>query len=207
MHKRLILIGPGDTESHYQRILNIDKKGLNNHINDIASSLINNTQEIAILPDKGICLEIAKSYKKQGGKNITALIPLSDKTFGTDHIRPNIEIKINNEPLFNNIIDTDNWYKQDIIHGIMGDAILYLGSSPGSDGELNYAIYLYRLLQGRKQEISVSGKFIHKDSLIDNNLTIYVYTPFLKNKQLSIELEYYIKQQKIDLIYLNSSLS
>jgi len=201
---RLSLIGPGDIEFHYSTLLGISKEKFDTETEKIAKILVESGIEIEILPDKGISFEIAKLYKKHGGKMVIASIPKSDKTFGIKHLEPYINEKINNKPIFDEIIDTESWFKQDLIKGLLGDAIFYLGSSPGTDGELNYAIYLYKLLIGKKEGIEISGKKIHPEIRAGENFTIFVYSPFLIKKKLPFEIEKYIKKIGINLVYIKN---
>ena len=195
---RIVLIGPGDIEYHYQKLLGISKKKLEVELDDIAKSLVDSDCEIDILPDKGISFEIAKRYKEMGGKKVVASLPKSDKTFGVKHLEEFVG-KID----FDEVIDTGDWFKHDLIKGLLGDAILYLGSSPGTNGELNYAIYLYKLLSGRKEGIEIAGKYIHPSIRAGIDFKIFVYSPFLKNSKLDPELEDYIRKFGIELIYVS----
>lgn len=200
----LTLIGPGDLEFHYNKLLNIQKENFQKQIENIAKILAESEVEIELLPDKGISFEIAKLYKKYNGKKITAALPKSDKTFGIKHLEPYLNEKINHKPLFDNIIDSENWYKHDLIKGLFGNAVLYLGSSPGTDLELNGAVYIYKLLTGRKEGVEVAGKYVHPEVCAGNNFTIFVYSPFLTNKKLSKEQESYIKKFNINLVYIKN---
>ncbi len=201
---RISLIGPGDVNFHFSELLDFSKKEIELEISKIAKSLANSGVEIELLPDRGICFEIAKKYKENKGKQVIASLPLSDKTFGTQHLKPFLETKINNKPLFDKIIDTENWFKHDLIKALLGNKVLYLGSSPGTDGEMKYAIYLYKLLKGFKDGVSTSSKRVHSEILAGENYTFLIYTRFLKNKKLSPEDEAYLKKFKIKLLYINS---
>lgn len=197
---KISLIGPGDLEFHYQNLLNINNEKLQKHINKIAKALAKSDNEIIILPDKGISLEIAKKYKEMNGKKVIAAIPKSDNTFGIKHIEQYIDNNI-----FNEIIDTENWFKHDLIKGLLGNAILYLGSSPGTDGELNYALYLYKIITRQKENLQKLKQEIHPNIEADENLKIFVYSPFLIKKRLKTETEEYIKKLGIKLIYIKNS--
>jgi len=201
----LSLIGPGDVEYHYQKLLGISKEKFEKELEEISKIIANSQTEILLLPDRGISLEIAKLYRKNNGKKIIGVVPKFDTTFGIKHLEPYMNLEINQKPLFDEIIDTENWYKHDLIKGLLGNAILYLGSSPGTNGELNYAIYLFKFLQGKKDGLKIKGKSIHPEIKADENFTIYVYTPFLKNKKLVFELEEYIKRFNINLVYINKA--
>lgn len=197
---RLSLIGPGDIEYHFQKLLKIPKQKFQSELEKIAQALVDSGVELEILPDKGISFRLAELYKQKGGIRVIAAIPKSDKTFGVKHLEP-----FTNSEIIDETIDTENWYKHDLIKGLLGNAVLYLGSSPGTNGELNYAIYLYKILTGRKEGVEVAGKFIHPEVRAGNNYTIFVYSPFLKSGKLNEETEAYIKKFNIKLIYANNS--
>lgn len=196
---QLSLIGPGDIEFHFYELLKMKKPVFNKHLNEIAKALAESNSELVILPDKGISFEIARLYKENGGKKVIASVPFSDSTFGIKHLEP----YINQKSIIDETIDTENWYKHDLIKGLLGHAILYLGKSPGTNGELNYAIYLYKLIT--KQKPGVTPNIIHPNIIADKNFTIFVYQPFLKNKKLDKELEAYIKKFNIKLVYIKDA--
>ena len=61
----------------------------------------------------------------------------------------------------------------------------------------------YLTLQNKKG-IEIAGKFIHPEIKADSDYTIFVYTPFLKNKKLSPEDEFYLKKYNINLVYIEN---
>ena len=201
---RISLIGPGDVKFHYQELLDISKQKLDSELEQIAQSLVGSDVEIELLPDKGVSIEIAKLYKQKNGKKVIGAVPKSDKTFGIEHLKPYIDTRIKNKPLFDEIIDSGDWFKHDLIKGLLGNAILYLGSSPGTDGERHYAVYLYKLMSGFKGGVEVSGKHIHPEIKAGNNFTILAYQPFLSEGKLPKEDEAYMKKFGINLIYVKS---
>ena len=146
----LSLIGPGDIEFHYYELLGIPKEKFNSELEHIAQSLVDSGVELELLPDRGVSFELAKLYKQKGGKKVIGTVPQSDKTFGTEHLQEFIRTKVNNKPVFDEIIDSGDWFKHDLIKGLMGDALLCLGSSPGTDGERQYAVYLFKLYAKRR---------------------------------------------------------
>ncbi len=201
---RLALIGPGNIEFHFQKLLGISKQKFNSELEKIAQSFVNSNIELECLPDKGISFTLAKLYKQKGGQKVIATIPKSDKTFGIKHLEPYINEKINNKPIFDETIDSGDWFKHDMTKALFGDAILYLGRSPGTDLEKNGAEYLYKIMTGNKKGVEVAGKFIHPKIKAGKNFTIFVYSPFLKNKKLSFEDEAYLKKDKIKLVYIKN---
>lgn len=202
---RIALIGPGNPEFHYQELLKIGKEKYQEQVREIARALVNSNSEIELLPDKGICIDIAKEYKTLHGKKVVGSVPLSDRTFGIKHLQEYMQEQINGKPLFDSIIDTGDWFKHDLIKGLMGDAILYLGASPGTDGERHYAVYLYKLIAGFKKGVEVSASSIHLQARAGKNFRIFVYSPFLIAKKLPKEDEEYARKFGIDLVYVNSA--
>ena len=201
---RISLIGPGDIEFHYQELLGISKEKLQSELEKIADTLVNSGVELEFLPDRGISFELAKLYKKKGGKKVIGAVPQDDKKFGIKHLQEYIDAKINNKPLFDLIINSGDWFQHDMIKGLLGHAVLYLGSSPGTDLERHSAVYLYKLMQRFKKEVEISGTAIHPEIKATNNYTIFVYKPFLKNKKLPSEDEAYMKKFNINLVYINN---
>ena len=201
---RLSLIGPGDIEYHYNKLLKIDNNTLNNHLDKIAQLLVNANAELEILPDRGVSTELAKLYKKKGGKKVIGAVPKSDTTFGIEHLKPYINEKVNGKPLIDEIIDTGDWFKHDLIKGLLGNHLLCLGSSPGSNGERHYAVYLYKLMQRFKEGVEISGKRIHPEIRAGKNFSIIAYSPFFLDKKLPREDEAYCEKFGINLYYAKS---
>ena len=203
MEKRISLIGPGDIEFHYKKLLDLPEEDIKNQINGISKALVNSGCEIELLPDKGICIEIAKEYKKQGGKKVVGSVPQSDNIFGISHLEKYIHEKVNGKNLFDEIINSGDWFKHDLIKGLMGNAVLYLGASPGTDGERHYSVYLYKLIKKFKEGVEISGKKIHPEIRAGEDYSIIVYSPFLLNKKLPSEDEAYLEKFGIKLFYIN----
>lgn len=200
---RLVLIGPGDIEFHYNELLNLDKNTFESHLKNISKALAESKTELALLPDRGIAFEIAKFYKQNKGKKVIALLPESDQDFGIKHLQSYLTTQINNKPLFNEKINTENWYKHDMIKPLFGDAVLYLGNSPGTEFEKSGAIYLYKLLTGKRQGVKAL-KTLHPDIRAKENFTFFIYSPFIIKNKLSQEDEAYIKKFNINLIYIKT---
>ena len=203
---RISIIGAGAVESHYVEILGIKKEEVLKEINDISKVLANSGHDIVLLPDRGMPFEVAKLYKELGGKKAYGTVPLNDKDFGIGHLKEYIEAETNGKKVFDKIINTDNWYKQDMTMGLYGDAILLLGLSTGSLGELSYAYYLYKIFKGHKPGVKGDGKSLHSEIVAGENipLTTYAYKPFIKDK-LPYELEKYIEKFWGKLVYVKNS--
>ncbi len=199
------MIGAGDVSYHYKELLKIPEAKFNKHLVKIAKVLAKNS-EIVLLPDRGISFEVAKKYKEFGGSKVVGTIPVSDKTFGTKHLEPFINATVDGKKLFDETIDTDNWYKQDLTHCLFGDVILMLGNTLGSLGELSYGYYLYKLVTGYKPEVKTAIKNIHPDARAgtQTNFSLLVYKPFVKGK-LSFEIEEYIKKMGCKIYYVKNA--
>ncbi|MAG02605.1 hypothetical protein CMI42_04670 [Candidatus Pacearchaeota archaeon] len=202
---RVSLIGPSDIEFHYHELLGVGDDKLNSELERIAGVLVDSDVEVEFLPDKGVCLEIAKLYKKKNGKKVIGAVPKSDSTFGIDHLKQYIEEQVDGKRLVDEVIDSGDWFKHDMIKGLMGNAVLYLGSSPGTDGERHYAVYLYKLLNRFKEGIEVSKEKIHSEIRAGKDYSIIVYSPFLIGGKLSKEDEKYMEKFGVKLYYVNSS--
>jgi hypothetical protein len=203
---KISLIGAGDVEGHYVEILGLKKEKVLAEINDISKILADSKHEIVVLPDRGVPFEIAKKYKECGGKKAYGTVPINDKDFGIGHLKEYTEAKVNGKKVFDSIINTDNWYKQDLTMCLYGDAIFLLGLSTGSLGELAYAYYLYKILKGHKPGVKKEANSVHSDIVAGQNmpLTTFVYSPFVKEK-LPFELEKYIEKFQGKLIYVKNT--
>lgn len=203
---RISLIGAGDIKGHYSGILKLSRKKVEKEMNNLAKVLADSRYEIVALPDRGMPFEITKKYKQFGGKKAYGTVPLNDKDFGIGHMKQYIESKINGKKVFDEIINTDNWYKQDMTCCLYANAILLLGLSTGSLGELSYAYYLYKIFKGYKSGVKTNGKQIHPEIRAGETIPYitFVYKPFVKGK-LPYELEEYIKKFGGKVIYINNS--
>ncbi len=164
-------------------------------VEKIAKVLAENV-EIVVLPDKGICFEVAKKYKEKKGKKIIGVVPFDDKDFGIKHLDKYLKSGI-----FDELINTGDWYKQDMQNILFGDCVLCLGYSLGSIGELSYGYYLYK--QIRQKEFDL--KKLNKEIRAGENFDLIVYEPFVSGR-LPMEIEknilelgckiYYVKDWK-----------
>lgn len=201
---RVSLIGPGDIDFHYQQILGISKEKFQSQLEKIAKALVDSGIELELLPDKGVCFELAKIYKTNNGKRVVASVPKSDKAYGIKHLEPYLNEKINEEKLFDEEIDTGDWKQQNRLKALLGDVVLYLGISLGSDLELNYAAYIFKLMKGFKQ--GLTAKYLHPEVRASKIIpyTILVYSPFLNSGKLQKETEAYMKKYGINFEYIKN---
>jgi hypothetical protein len=203
---RVVLIGPGDIEYHYEELLEIEKIDLDDKIDEIASVLAKSDVELIILPDREISFEIAKKYKEKGGKKVIGTIPKKDKDFGIKHLKKYIEEKVNDKPIIDEIFDTENWYKQDMAVTMFGDVVLMLGNSLGTLGEFAYGLYLYKIFKGKKKGVDVLEHKIHPEIKAGSKhpFTIIIFKPFIKDK-LNTEIETYCRKIGAKLVYIESA--
>ena len=203
---RVSLIGAGDIEYHYFRLLKLSKKKFEKEIEKIAKTLADLEVELVLLPDRGICFEIAKIYKKFGGKKVYGTVPYSDREFGIKHLIPYITAKVDGRKVFDKIINTCNWYKQDLTCCLYGDITLMLGNSLGSLGELVYGFYLYKLFAGAKPKVKIKRDKIHSEIRAGRKIpfSTIIYLPFFKER-LNSEIESYIKKLNGKIYYINTS--
>lgn len=203
---RATLIGAGDISFHYNDLLNIPEEKLDEEIAKIAEVLAESGTEIILTPDRGICFEIAKEYKRCNGKKAYGIVPASDRDLGIKHLQPYLDSRVNGEKVIDNTLDTGNWYKQWFMHNLFGDIILLLGSSLGSHGELMCSYYFYKVFNGDKPEISARKKDIHQDIKAGEKmpLTLLIYRPFIK-ENLNPEIEAYIIKSGGKIIYVEDA--
>ncbi len=203
---RVVLIGPGDVDYHYTHLLKIEKERLREEIDKIAKALVDSNSEIVLLPDRGIALEVAKAYKALGGKTVLGTVPFKDLDFGIKHLEPYMGMEIVGEKLFSGFIDTVTWYKQDLTIGLFGDAILVLGYSLGSLGELMYAYYIYKLLNNKKPYVKISRENIHPEIRAGTRFPLIsiIYTPFVSTR-LHREIEGHIKMVGGEIRYVSNT--
>ena len=202
---RIVLIGPGSKEFHFKEILGIDMEEVEQEEEKIAQALHSANIEIALLPDKGISLDIARKFKALGGK-VICLAPLSDKFPGIGHLKQYMETQVNGRLLFDEFIDTGDWPRQDLNMALYGDVVLSLGRSPGTEGERQYGVYMYKIVSGFKSGVSQGIETIHKQARAGKTIpyTIVIYTPFFSSK-LPLEDEAYAKRFGVNLVHIKNS--
>lgn len=201
---KVVLIGFGDLDFH-AKMIGITKTKLNKLIGEIALALVESNSEIVLLPDKGVCFEIAKKYKKLGGKKVIGVVPKSDIDFGIKHLKEYIEFKVNGKNLFDEIINSGTWYKENLTHCLFGEKILFLGKSLGAVGELCFGYYLFRLFNMRKKINVIDNKY-YSQFLAGRNVSFdtIVFLPFNKTK-IDYEIEKYIEGTNSKIFYVNNS--
>ena len=201
---RISIIGVGDVEYHFQRLLGMSKEEFTRHIDGIGEVLAQSGIDIVITPDMGSPLEVAKVFrsKKPRGR-VYGLVPKSDLDFGMEHILRYMDAEVDGERVFDDFIDAGNWYKLDVSKAATGDDVLLLGKSLGSVGEFALGFYIYKLLAKKKPLVKVErddiGTHIRAGKIIP--FTAIIYLPFVKER-LDYEIEAYIKKVGGKIIYV-----
>jgi hypothetical protein len=203
---RVSIIGAGDIKFHYNELLEMSDNELSIHLEKIAFVLKETDSIPVALPDRGIPFELTKKFKEIGGEKAIGVAPLSDNSFGITHMNEFIESNVGGKKVFDEVIDTDNWYKQDMTHCLFGETILVLGITTGSLGELAYGYYLYNLMQGHKPGVKTKSNMIHEKIVAGSKIPLntIVYMPFVKGK-LPFELEKYIEKFGGKVFYVKNS--
>ncbi len=193
---KVTLIGAGDIKFHYSELLKIPEKKFSEHVRKIAKVLAE-TSEIVLAPDRGVCIEIAKEYKKLHGKKVYGVTPMDDKDFGIEHLKTHLNAEVNGKKIFDEVINTETWYKQHFAFSLFGDVILMLGASLGTYYELASGFFAYKIFNGKKPGLQIMKKKVHKKIIAGNKipLSLIVYKPFMKS-DLQIEIKEYIKKSR-----------
>jgi len=203
---RVSLIGPGDIEFHYHNLLGISQDKFYSILEKLAKSLSKSDVELELLPDRGVSLELAKKFKENKGGRVVASIPKSDTGYGIAHLTPYINTEVRGKKLFDEEIDTGDWGQQNRLKGLLGDVTLFLGITFATELEMNYALYLTRLMKGTKKGVE-NAQYLHPEVRAGKNIpyTFLIYSPFLKARKLPFETEAYMKKYGINFEYIKNS--
>jgi hypothetical protein len=133
---KVSILGVGDV-SKISRHSDVPASELKVLIDSLGKFLADNGYEIVIIPDRGVPLEVAKSYKKHNGKCVHGFVPKKDKRFGIEHIKPNLSI-------LDKEIVVASWYDANGEIAAAGDVCIAIGLSPGIIAEVALLKYHYR---------------------------------------------------------------
>lgn len=138
---RVSILGAGE-KSKIIKYARIGEPELNRLIRDIGEFLAKLKAEIVIVPARGIAYEVAKAYKKAGGKKVIGLVPRDDKRYGISHIKG--YLKITDEE-----VNIGNWYDLNGEIASYGDAAICIGLSPGAMVDICFMKYHRKYLNSR----------------------------------------------------------
>jgi hypothetical protein len=134
---RCVLLGPSDIS----KIARFGKiKDTQSYIKEMGKLLARYIEELIITPDYGIYLEIAKAYKKAGGKKLIGMFP-EDERFGTKQLKENFKFCDETRSI------KGDWYKLGAEITIQGEIVICTGYSPGVMIELSYLKYMQKYLK------------------------------------------------------------
>lgn len=169
---KVAVIGPSDA-SKLTRLIGLEESKIEKRLEEVAKILV--PHSLLVIPDKGIPIEVAKFYKKLGGKEVIGYVPRLDKDYGIEHLKPFLH-------LLDKEIEVNDWHNAvpKMIHE--SDYVICLGLAPGVLIELGYVKYN---LKWKKKKVK----------------KVYVFKDMISAGQLPIELEEEIKSV---LAYINS---
>ncbi len=178
---RLALIGPSDMDYYACEILGVSKEELFKRLEGVVEQ-VGPGKDLLLLAAPGIAKEFSSRYKKKYGCSVWATMPKQDTYFGTDMLDDDCQ-------LYDEIIDSGTWFEQDLLHALYGDAVLMLGTSLGTLGELVYGIYCFDLLKkgiGKRKEEMIA--------LNHEKLQIHVAMSLMPSK-LDVAIEKYGREK------------
>ncbi len=136
---RISITASGDSKK-ILRYSKISEQELEKLVNDLAKLLADKGHEIIIIPSKGLSYEIAKAYKKYGGKKVIGLVPARDKKYGIKHLESQLNI-------LDEKIELDTWYETSSELAASGDICIVIGISPGIMRIISPLKYKYKFKQ------------------------------------------------------------
>ncbi|MFW5746880.1 MAG: hypothetical protein ACOCWQ_05020 [Nanoarchaeota archaeon] len=201
---RVSIIGAGDRQYHFGELLGMDDGIVDQHLEEIAEALAKNRAEVVLLPDRGVCVDLARHYRQSGGISVIATVPLKDEMFGISHLQPYREEVFAQGPLFTETVDTGSWFQQDAIITLLGDVVLMLGVTLGSLQELTFGLYLYKLFVGQKGGIEIARDCVHPQIRAGESFRVLCYRPFMRGP-LNEEIEAYATKIGVEIIYIDDA--
>jgi len=159
---RVSVIGAGDIEKIY-RYSGITEYELNELIDNVGMILAKLGVELVILPDRGVPVHVAESYKRYGGKKIIGLIPKDDMRYGIKHLGD-----------YKKLIDVEenigDWYDLNGEIAASGDFCICIGYSCGVATEIGMLKYHYKYLNSKTKLIVFKNTIsmaLHKEMEVD----------------------------------------
>ncbi len=198
---RLSIIGPGDTDYHYEKLLKLTKLQWRDHIDSIAAVIKELGGELSLVPSRGACFELARSLRVISDTSIVGIIP-TDGEEPTSHQKTFMDATVKEKRVFSGFIETGDWYKQAHISILFGDVVLVLGYTLGSIGELMHGLYMYKLAIGDKPSVKTGLNKFHPKLRAGRNkkFSVIFYQPFIQDR-LASELANYAIKHKVDILY------
>lgn len=187
MALKIGIIGP----TNIQKLSRLTKRPVSFYLQktkEIGKLLSEINCELWINSDKGVAINIAKSYKKNKGKKLVILYPGKGEPWPNKHARPYIKYadELRKEP---------DWFWTNYNVTAIPDICICTGLSAGTLSELAYIKWNYQLKRGNLKKIIVikellRGKKLPPEIEVDiKKILIYIN----KAKELKQILEKYSK--------------
>jgi len=142
---KVTILGAGDvTKVH--RFGKMTEEKAKQLIKDVGKLIAEKKMDIVIVPARGIPYEVAKAYKKAGGKKIIGIVPRDDKKYGIKHIREYMHI-IDEE------VNIGDWYNLNGEIAACGNFAVCIGMSSGAMCDIAMLKYHYKYLGSKTKLI------------------------------------------------------
>lgn len=163
---RVAILGPGDVEL-ISKHTSMNKEDVKKFINDFGKFLAEINAELIIAVDRGIPYEVAKIYKKSGGRKVYGVNPESHEKYDKkEQIKPFLDI-IDEE------IKVASWYHLNGEIASFSDVAVAFGLSCGTMADIVFLYFHYKYLKSETKLImylpSMSGK-LHPE--IEESLSV-----------------------------------
>jgi hypothetical protein len=143
---KVSILGAGDREKVLKHA-GLKAEELDSLIKATGETLARLGAEIIIVPARGIPLEVARAYKKAGGKSVTGLVPRDDKRYGLGHIEEYLG-EADQE------VNIGTWYDLNGEIASQGQASICIGLSPGAMLDMCFMKY-HRKYLGSKTRLII----------------------------------------------------
>jgi hypothetical protein len=136
---KVAVLGPGDC-SLISKHANLAEKNVKEFIEELGKFLAENNIEIIIAVDRGLPYEVAKVYKKYGGKKVYGVNPQSHEKYDKEKaIKPFLDV-IDEE------IKVASWYHLNGEIASFSDVAVSFGLSCGTLADIIFLYFHYKYL-------------------------------------------------------------
>ena len=143
---KVSILGPGDY-SLIERHSKLNKKDIEEFIEDFGKFLAENDFEIIIAVDRGIPYEVAKVYKKYNGRKVYGVNPQSHEKYDKQEaIKPYMDV-IDEE------IKVASWYHLNGEIASLSDVAVSFGLSCGTMADIVFLYFHYKYLKSETKLI------------------------------------------------------
>jgi hypothetical protein len=142
----------------------------------VGKALAKKGTSLLVTPDKGV-VEVAKAYKKAGGKKVIGVVPRCDEVWGIEHLKPHLKY-IDEE------LNPRDWFTAPYYLVQMPDYIVCLNLTTGVYGELVFVKWLHEFNKLKPKKVVSFVRFPREVEHDIRPITKYVTSV----EQLSKEL-------------------